>query len=115
MRKQVLANKDASPFLRCFVVVVVVVVIVIASIVVVVVVVVVIGVVPVVVVVIVINLIDMNILSFCGGNCYTVYARILILYCFQCRTRRETDTCKDKQVESRVVTILGHSASHCCS
>ena len=66
--QQVLVNKDASPFLRCFVVVVVVVVIVIASIVVVVVVVVVIGVVPVVVVVIVIYLIDMNILSFCGGN-----------------------------------------------
>ena len=72
-------EKDASPFLRCFFVVVVSLSSrrlssLLSS---------VILVVPVVVVVVaVIYVIVMNILPFCGRNCYTVYARIPMSYCF---------------------------------
>ena len=67
MIKQVLANKDASPFLCCFVVVAVMVVVVVA----------------VVIVVVVIVIVLMNVLVFYWDNSHIVFARISISNCFQ--------------------------------
>ena len=90
MRKsvqQVLANKDASPFLCCFVVVVVVVVIVFVVIVVV----------AVVSWLLSSSSLSLSSSSFCGGNNQIVFAKIPVSYCFQEGKTRQTETLKDRQ------------------